>query len=206
MSTKKRRIATYIPTEIEDKFQAFKKERKVGDSQALILILTEFLGVSQNAAHSSDLLEQIKSELLCELKSELLREVEALENKLGEKIDELRSELPNELSPEVKPENAEKTFDQQELGIPAVQAPDSSDDEKGLKGVELAKRLNYDNGELGRKAKKSAKEDFANWSKERDPEGIPWERRENKKYYPLPTSLSEEGAEAQSSHPKGLAF
>jgi uncharacterized protein (DUF934 family) len=47
MPTSKNRIAAYLPPEVDEKFQAFKQERGVGDSQALILILTEFLEVSQ---------------------------------------------------------------------------------------------------------------------------------------------------------------
>jgi gas vesicle protein len=202
MSTKKRRVATYIPSEIEDKFQAFRQEKGVGDSQALILILTEFLGVSQIVAYSGDSLEKIKSELLSELRGELSREIEELENRLGEKIGKLKSE-----SPETEPKVINKLPDQKKLNIPVVEAASSgSFHEKGSTGAALAKRLGWDDSELSKQARGKTREEFANWSKEKDPDGIAWERREDKKYYPLPASLSEEGAEAQSSHPKGLAF
>lgn len=201
MSTKKRRIATYIPTEIEDKFQAFKKEREVGDSQALILILTEFLGVSQKVAFSDDSLVEIKSELLFELKSELLKEAEKLENNLNSKIGELKSELLNKLLTDVELEIVDKPFDRQELSIPVIEATNSINHEEGLKGIELAKRLGCDNSNLARNAKKFTKEKFTDWSSQKDPEGIAWEFRENKKYYPLPASLSEGEAEAQTNHP-----
>ena len=185
MSTKKRRIATYIPVEIEDKFQAFKEEREVGDSQALILILTEFLGVSQQVAFSGDSLVKLKGELLFELKDELLKESEKLENNLNKKIDELKSELLDKPSSDVELEIVDKPFDQQELSIPVVEVVNLSDSEKGLTGKELAKRLNYDNSMLGKKARDSTKEEFADWSKEKDPEGIAWDRRDDKKYYRL---------------------
>lgn len=202
MSTKKRRIATYIPTEIEDKFQAFKRERGVGDSQALILILTEFLGVSQEVAYLSESLEMIKNELLSELKSELVKETEKLEAELNKRIGELKSELLSKPLLEVDIKSADKPFDQQELSIPVVEASDSNGvSEKGLTGTELSRRLSYDNSNLGKKAKQSTKEEFAKWSQERDPEAIGWELRKDKRYYPLPASLSEGEAEAQSSHP-----
>ena len=52
MPTQNRRIATYLPKDVDKKFQAFKLERGLnGDSPALITILKEFLGVSQEAAH-----------------------------------------------------------------------------------------------------------------------------------------------------------
>jgi hypothetical protein len=186
MSTKKRRIATYIPTEIEDKFQAFKNEREVGDSQALILILTEFLGVSQQVAYLSNSLEKVKSELLTELKSELLKEAENLEFELNKKISELKSELLDKLLPEVELEIVDKPYNKQKLSVPVVEVTDSSNlFEKGLKGIELSKRLIFDDSGLAKNVRKFTKEEFADWSRKKDPKGIAWERREDKKYYPL---------------------
>jgi hypothetical protein len=115
MPTDKHRIAAYLPKEVDEKFQVFKKEREVGDSQALILILSEFLGVSQQVTYSIDsplvkqfeelssLLSELKIELstkvgenqISELKSELLCE---LSTKIGEdRISELKGELLSEL-------------------------------------------------------------------------------------------------------------
>jgi uncharacterized protein (DUF934 family) len=72
MPTSKNRIAAYLPSEIDEKFQAFKQERGVGDSQALILILTEFLAVSHEVSRDSSLdVEALKGELRSELLSEL---------------------------------------------------------------------------------------------------------------------------------------
>jgi hypothetical protein len=174
MSTKKRRIATYIPTEIEDKFQAFKQEREVGDSQALILILTEFLGVSQEVTYSNESLEKIKSELLSELKSELVKEAEKLETELNKKIGELKSELLSKPLPKAKP----KTGDQRRSdALPT--------EEKGLNGVELGLRLSHDRSYVRKTAKKFTRDEFASWSKGKDPENVAWELREDKKYYPL---------------------
>jgi hypothetical protein len=202
MSTKKRRIATYIPTEIEDKFQAFKRERGVGDSQALILILTEFLGVSQEVAYSSELLEKIKSKLLSELRSELVKESEKLEAELSKKIGDLKSELLSKPLSGVELEKVGKPSKQQKSSIPDVGATNLGDRSGGgLTGTELSRRLKYDSSNLVKMAKRSTREKFANWSQERDPEAIGWELRKDKRYYPLPASLSEGEAEAQSSHP-----
>jgi hypothetical protein len=68
MPTAKHRIAAYLPPDVDEKFQAFKEERGIGDSQALILILTEFLEVSEKVSRSSSLdVEALKNELLGEL-------------------------------------------------------------------------------------------------------------------------------------------
>lgn len=84
MPTDNRRVATYLPKEINDRFTAFKNERGIkGDSQALIVILSEFLGVSQQVSHQVD--------------SGLTQRVEILENKLIVLKDELLSELTSKL-------------------------------------------------------------------------------------------------------------
>lgn len=55
MSTQNRRVATYLPKDIDEMFQAFKTERGIdGDSKALLVILSEFLGVSQKVGHEVD--------------------------------------------------------------------------------------------------------------------------------------------------------
>lgn len=46
MPTENRRVATYLPKELDSAFKAFKDERGIGDSAALILILSERLGVT----------------------------------------------------------------------------------------------------------------------------------------------------------------
>lgn len=48
MPTENRRVATYLPKEIDSAFKAFKDERGIGDSAALILILCERLGVTHS--------------------------------------------------------------------------------------------------------------------------------------------------------------
>jgi hypothetical protein len=171
MPTAKHRIAAYLPSDVDEKFQFFKQERGVGDSQALILILTEFLGVSQKVSFSSSLdIEALRSELLSELDI---------------RFSELRSELL------CKPlESVELT---QESLREAKISHDSLVDVKvsceGLKAVatedevikrptiaELSKRFGCDSS-LMRKQKNTYKdkpEKFVAWSKSRDPNGYGW--------------------------------
>jgi hypothetical protein len=54
MPTENRRVAAYLPKELDDRFKSFIAERGLkGESPALIAILSEFLGVSQEVAHQS---------------------------------------------------------------------------------------------------------------------------------------------------------
>jgi molybdopterin converting factor small subunit len=114
MSTKNQRVAAYFPGHIHKQLQAFKAERAIkGDSQALIVILSEFFGVEQEVAHQSssttldlqkrvsDLEEkiaQLKDALLDELRRELLNDRSA-------SIDQAKAEVKDELLSELKGES-----------------------------------------------------------------------------------------------------
>lgn len=129
MPTENRRVATYLPKDISDRLEAFKTERDIkGDSQALIVILSEFLGVSQQVAHpvaqdSSKIIERIqaiesgleslKGNLLSELQSELLRIEKDLNNRLDDRlvhlaekslVQQVKEEIKSELRSEFKSE------------------------------------------------------------------------------------------------------
>ncbi len=55
MPTKNRRVATYLPPELDDRLKAFIEERGLkGDSPALITILSEFFGVGYKVAQAVD--------------------------------------------------------------------------------------------------------------------------------------------------------
>jgi hypothetical protein len=122
MPTENRRVATYLPKVIDDRLEAFKTERGLkGDSPALVAILEEFFGVSQEVAHFSEsevaslskqveslidkvahlegeLLGELKSSPQGDLKSELLGELQ------GELFDRLKPDLKSELLSELRSE------------------------------------------------------------------------------------------------------
>jgi Asp-tRNA(Asn)/Glu-tRNA(Gln) amidotransferase B subunit len=171
MPTAKHRIAAYLPPEVDEKFQVFKQEKGVGDSQALILILTEFLKVSREVAHNSSLdIEALKSELLGELLSEL-----------DNKFSELKSELLNS-SPKtdvvgtVSPvENSDSLF---KLLV-------SHELAERLTIAQLSERFGCD-AALTRKQKSKYRDEpekFIGWSKSRDPDGRGWQFDEAAKLF-----------------------
>jgi len=63
MPTKKPRVAAYLPDTLYRKFKQFAEENKIGDSQALILVLSNYFEVTQEVAHfsSPDLLSRFES-------------------------------------------------------------------------------------------------------------------------------------------------
>ena len=221
MSTDKHRVAAYIPSEVKEKFEAFKQERGIGDSKALVAILTEFLGVSYQVAYSNDSLVELKNELLSELQKEVVT--------IEEKLSKLRSELLSELTKHGEKnidlvtaqgtltgqefenlrgvlESLYKTIEvkslltredvkpteiigQQNLNLADSKVNDlvklSSDESNGVSATTLAKRLAVDSSNLGKNSKNFSTEKFAEWTMGKDPDGISWERREDKKFYRL---------------------
>jgi predicted DNA-binding protein len=131
----------------------------------------------------------------------LSRDFELLQKSLITASDTVLDFGSIDLAEKVEPKVIDTPVNHQQQNLLTVEVSDFVSHEKGLKGVELSARLGCDNSDLGKKAKSLTREEFANWSRKKDPEGIAWERREDKKYYPLPASLSEGEAEAQSSHP-----
>ncbi len=184
MPTENRRVAAYLPKEIDDRFTAFKVERGLGDSQALIVILSEFLGVSQQVAQQGDSLRielegriealeerltHLRSELLNDLKSELLKELNSSVNQVADKESELEGRLPED----------EHTPDQLNLLSETVEPKSEL-----LKEAELAQRLGCGRSTLGEWRAKGA-EFLAEKTKAR-PGGIAWAFDDTaKRYYPV---------------------
>lgn len=77
MATDKPRVAGYVSQELKALFQTFTKERKLSESKALGVLLSEYFGVSQEVAHHSSL--------------GLVKRIEALEeglSQLSQRFDE----------------------------------------------------------------------------------------------------------------------
>ncbi len=94
MATQNRRIAAYLPPEIDQKLKAFKidaglatkRNPNKNDSQALIAILSQFFGLNQEPAYSSAV--QLRQDL-----SDLEAKVEQLSSALTEKIAHLENDF-----------------------------------------------------------------------------------------------------------------
>lgn len=163
MPTKNRRVATYLPEHIEQKLEAFKAEHGItGDSQALIVILSEFFGVGQSVAHSSAHFVSSESDRLREFESKLAK----LFFKVGS-FATVSSELMSELL--IKLTEVEQRVDG--LSLTKIEGTQ-------LSTGELAKRLGIDSSTLshwksaGKKGK--SPDELLKATREKDPEGIGW--------------------------------
>jgi hypothetical protein len=170
MPTAKHRIAAYLPPDVDEKFQAFKEEKGIGDSQALILILTKFLEVSQEVSCSDSL--NIET-----LRSELLGEIEV-------RFSELRSELFDESLESV--EIAHESLKEVRINHDSLKAVNiDCEIIERLTIAQLSERFGCDSA-LTRKQKskyRNEPEKFVAWSKSRDPDGRGWKFDEKAKLF-----------------------
>jgi hypothetical protein len=202
MSTKNRRVATYLPNELSGKFEVFKSERGItGDSQALVLILSEFLGVSHQSEVNSTDLEEKLSVLKSELKSELLVELtkiiesqidkplsESLRSSLIDKIGDVKNDSGSQSNTsgiqldfiklgEEKEDTAIETEAANGNSQPDIEQVDLLPLESAitLQTNVLAERLGVNRTAISTKKKIALEQDFYSWLKQKDPDGISWE-------------------------------
>lgn len=170
MPTQNRRIATYLPKEVDEKFKAFKLERGIkGDSNALLTVLSEFLGLTNLAASLVPAQNQELSQQLDDLKAELA----LLEGRLF-------SRLKSELLIEVSKISVPLISDAVSESVQMLGRSDEfdSDDLTCLAGKDLSLRLNIrsDAANRWRPGKDRAKspEDLLKATRKKDPDGIGW--------------------------------
>jgi len=202
MGTDNRRVAAYLPPEIDDRFKAFKIQHglateenpNTNDSKALIQILSEYFGVAQDVAHP------ITHYVTIEQFNNLNTKVENLYGLLQQsdaRIEEAASEIKSELLGELKGSSSNSShpgqlsFLQPEQGIQAEREKVSQGDLpgellEGLPAIKLGERLGFDRKKL---SKIKADKDFTEFCRSKDPDGIGWEYREDKrKFFPVETS------------------
>lgn len=170
MPTENRRIATYLPKEIDEKFKAFQLERGVkGDSQALLAVLSEFLGVAESVPSLAITQYEEISQQLTELRTEFA----ALESEL---FSRLRSELLAEVSKISVPLICDSSNG-------SVQMPDplpefGIEDLTCLSGKELSLRLGLSSDTANRWRPGRDREKFPEKllidTRKKDPDGIGW--------------------------------
>jgi hypothetical protein len=218
MSTKNRRIATYLPESLDRSLSSFKQEKGLkGDSAALIAILESFFGVTQEVSQNVALeltqkIEALESKIdsvgdLSQSLETLGNRVQVLEAKAlplhqikTEIADELLSELKGDLSSAHQEVAGQLKLIPDDQGDLIKTSHGESENEPksdllhGLSARDLEKRFKQkeDHGQVSRSKIGSLKNtsDFPAWSVQQDPQGIAWEYRENK-FYPLRELLSD---------------
>jgi hypothetical protein len=55
MGTANKRVAAYLPQQVAESFERFKQDRSIGDSQALLQILSEYFAQTSQVAGGAEL-------------------------------------------------------------------------------------------------------------------------------------------------------
>lgn len=170
MPTENRRIATYLPKEIDEKFKAFKSERGIkGDSHALLTVLSEFLGLTDSVDPSMPAQYEEFSQQLSDLRTK----VTFLESEL---FSRLRSELLVEVSKIAVPLVSDSVSESVQISdrLPEFRIEDL----RRLTGKELSLRLGLSADTANRWRPGKDREKFPEKllidTRKKDPDGIGW--------------------------------
>jgi transcriptional regulator with XRE-family HTH domain len=170
MPTQNRRIATYLPKELDEKFKVFKLERGIkGDSNALLTVLSEFLGVTESIVPLMNTQYEELSQRFYGFQSELT----ALESRL---FSRLKSELLAELPTAPLLAASDSVIGPSQSADRSVEF--GSEDLTRLTGKELSLRLGISSDTANRwrpgKDREKFPEKLLRDTRKKDPDGIGW--------------------------------
>ena len=190
MPTENRRVATYLPKELDDRLKAFIAERNLkGDSPALIVILSEYFQVDTLVAQKVDYSGFVRAEQFEELAAKVSELSERIEQ--GSSVSGLLSRLPDKMRQIAERLDRVETNRVQLLPSRA----------ETFSTGELAKRLNMDASTLSHWKSSDPKrgkspDELLQATRAKDPDGIGWihilETRRFKSERELPSNLPSE--------------
>lgn len=178
MPTDNPKISAYVPQLIFDKFKQFQEERELSMSQTVIVILSEYFGI-QECLKGVDRGVEVGGVTLSEF------------TKLSVMVHELsgRMELLEESCLDSVPESLPKSSSHKQLSLPSEPPREPSQDLQvpPVSGYSLSNlRFGLNKNTAAVKKRALSPEEFTKWTKENDPDGIPWKPLEkpSKGYVP----------------------
>jgi hypothetical protein len=217
MGTENPKVSAYVPQALKDRLKEFREERSLSESQAVTAILaeyfemTEVLGRSLNGIGGVTLagMQAIESRLVSfmELVESRLTALENTSQKLtgiivahdrlledNQSNSSLQSELPVEIQPQSEPQKKEESVIQINLLSEPLEEISS------IPGIKLSKlRFGLSESRISAMRQKMLKqemslEEFTQWTKDKDPDDIPWKFIESplKGYVPAEELSSEQ--------------
>lgn len=176
MGTKNRRVAAYLPQAVNEAFVQFKidrglatrKEPNRNDSQALIQLLSECLGVGHEVAYSEAQIGSfVTTSQLKQLESDLLASIGELSSELSSELQDLRNKISATATP-----LASETDDRVLAGEVRRAEPIRKNQ------VELCRYWKTNKSTMSRHVSQDSDEKFRAWSQQKDPHGRAWHRVE----------------------------
>ena len=182
MASEHPKITSYIPKDILEALDKWREEQELDSrNAAIVAILADYLGVQYpvrllDTAPLSIHLHTVLDEL-----ARLSQRMDAMEDARGTVPQEVQSTVP------VAPPAASSTVSVEVLGAAPIERTVPTGKEQGtapstvfpsqaapLTQMALAKRLGCSDKAIEKHRKQGSKENFAAWSRDRDPDGIPW--------------------------------
>jgi hypothetical protein len=179
MGTKNPKISAYVPQEIFDRFQEFQEERNFSMSKAVIAILCDYFDIKRTT--SGITLAQFQA---------LAKRLEILEEKVehGVVYQDAASVLPEPKRLEAELDaHPRLPFLESELSQPKSEPlhqeliETTSNISSVLSGKEFAKRLSISSSKLSTEKAGKSCEEFTEWSRKIDPDGLAWTYRGKQK-------------------------
>lgn len=174
MPTDNPKISLYVPQPIYDRFKSFQEERRLSMSQAGIVVLAEYFGIEETIKEITEG-TTIGGVTLAEFK-QLKERIEQLEKKVRQ--DKSTSSLPRSKKEASTPSILE--LSNEILKIEPV------------KGLNLGSRLGVSKNTPAGYKREHSVDEFATWSKKKDPDNIAWIPNPNGKGYLPKDELSSE--------------
>jgi len=181
MPTDNPKISSYVPQAVYTRFKQFQDEHNLSMSQAVILILAEYFGLEQTVQETTKGttvggVTLARFEVLENSYKELLVRIEQLESKNNRTDSDLLTEPVDDTL---------KISDQDLLPLVELTPVDTSillinllgkppDNINAISGINLSKRFNLSKDAVGKSKRKYDSNQFLEWSKNRDPDGIGW--------------------------------
>lgn len=186
MPTDNPKISLYVPQQIYDRFKSFQEERKLSMSQAGIVVLAEYFGMEETIKEFTEG-TTIGGVTLAEFK-QLKQRIEQLEKQVGQSKSTSKPLQQIDSSPVIPFEKITK-----------------KDIEPIIQDL-LARRLNITSKSIGNQKSNiykdnppDAEEKFGDWTKNKDPDGIPWKAvKQGRRVKYIPSNLSELSSELLS--------
>jgi hypothetical protein len=199
MPTEHPKISLYVPQTIYDRFIQYKEESGLSMSQAGTVILAEYFGLKETIKEITegitiggvtlDRVEIIEEEL-----KQLKEQVNKLVNQTKTDSKPLNTKSVNQKEVIDKLPDIKNQSTQEIVSEPLILELTSPDNQYRLDNKTLAKRFGLGNPVSVTNASNSKSKSFDIWSREKDPDGIAWQKLKIDKaifFQPLDDTSSE---------------
>lgn len=197
MATENPKVSAYVPQAIKDRLIRFREQHNISESQAVTTILAEYFEMTEVLGRSHDGIAGVTLAGMQAIESKLASFMELVDSRLAtlenaiqvkselpvvqeellqnyQYIDSLPSELPSEVVSETK------SHEQEISELPLNLLGEPLQEIEPIPGIKLSKlRFGLSESRISAMRQKMSKqkmslEEFTQWTKDKDPDRIPW--------------------------------